>query len=190
MNDYINGIAYGTGYIAKENGDSFLFVRNLDSYYAKAIEKVVPYKAYESKGNLERDGRTQWCIKARSIKSLPVLSEIVSKNDFIRSYMELHAIIDLMNAKNRSGNKIKRLRLRIYGNEEILSFINESLPAKTKKIQYIKNKVDHNYIGETFCLYYQSKKEISDILSWIYGEPKNEKVWDNWNKTIIGGKIK
>lgn len=190
MNDYINGIAYGTGYIAKENGDTFLFVRNLDPYYAKTIEKVVPYKAYESKSNLERDGRPQWCIKARSIKSLPDLSEIVSKNDFIRAYMELHAIIDLMNAKNRSGDKIKRLRLRIYGKEEILALINESLPAKAKKIQHIQTKVDRNYTGETCCLYYQSKKEIVDILNWIDGEPKNEKVWHSWNKTMIEGNVK
>ena len=184
MNDYINGIAYGTGYIAKENGDAFLFVRNLDPYYAKKIEDVVPYKAYESKSKISRDGRPQWCIKARSIKSLPALSEIVNKNDFIRAYMELHSMIDLMNAKDRNGNRIKRLRLRIYGNEEILSFINESLPAKTKKIQYIKNKVDKNYIGETFCLYYQSKKEIFAILNWIDGTQKNKEVWGKWKKIV------
>ena len=46
MTDYSLGIAYGTGYIAKENGKEFLFVRNLDPYYSKIIEGEVPYKSY------------------------------------------------------------------------------------------------------------------------------------------------
>ena len=184
MTDYGIGIAYGTGYIARENGREFLFVRNLDAHYSKTIECEVPYKAYESKNNSDRDGKTQWCIKVRSVSKLPALSEICCPQEFIRAYMELHAIIDSMSVKDKKGNKIKRLRLRIYGNEDIIAWINNSLPVKKKKIQYIRNVVDNNYIGETCCIYYQSRSEILDILDWISGIPRNEKVWIKWQQTI------
>lgn len=184
MTDYSIGIAYGTGYIAKENDKRFLFVRNLDPYYLKIIECEVPYTAYESRHNLDRDGKSQWCIKVRNIRELPTLTKINYPQEFIRAYMELHAIIDLRSARDKKGNKIKRLRLRIYGNEEIITWINVNLPAKEKKIQYIRNVVDTNYIGETCCIYYQSKSEILNILNWIGGQPRNERVWDKWQRTI------
>lgn len=184
MTDYSLGIAYGTGYIAKENGKEFLFVRNLDPYYSKIIEGEVPYKSYSSKHNIDRDGRLQWCIKVRNVSKLPELSEIYNIQEFIRAYMELHSIIDLMNAKDRKGNKIKKLRLRIYGNEKIISWINDNLPENKKKIQYIRNIVDSDYIGETCCIYYQSRGEIFDILNWIDGEPKNTTVWNKWKQVI------
>lgn len=184
MTDYSLGIAYGTGYIAKENGKKFLFVRNLDPYYSKTIESEVPYKSYPSRHNIDRDGKLQWCIKVRSISKLPKFSEIYNIHNFIRAYMELHSIIDLMNTKDRKGNKIKKLRLRIYGNEEIITWINVNLPANKKKIQHIKNIVDTDYIGETCCIYYQSKQEILSIINWIDGQPRNEKVWNKWMKII------
>lgn len=184
MTDYSWGIAYGTGYITMENESNYLFVRNLDPYYSKTIESEVPYKAYPSWYNIDRDGRPQWCIKAKGISKLPNLSEIYNVQDFIRAYMELHSVLDLMNVKTRKGNKVKKLRLRIYGNEEIISWINCNLPARKKKIQHIRYKVDSNYIGETCCIYYQSCSEISDILDWIDGNPKNINVWRKWENVI------
>ena len=82
MNDYCNGIAYATGYFANENNKKYLVVRNLDSWYAKTIEMVSKYKAYKSKHNVKRDGRSQWNIKARDIETVPSLSEIQNINDF------------------------------------------------------------------------------------------------------------
>lgn len=183
MTDYSIGIAYGTGYIAKEEEREFLCVRNLDPYYLKIIENEVPYKAYESKHNINRDGKPQWCIKVRNIASLPNLSEIKNKQDFIRAYMEIHSIIDLMNVKDKN-NRIRKLRLRIYGNEEIISWISENIPANRKKIQYIKNIVESKYIGKTCCIYYQSSTEIFNILEWINGKPRNEKIWSKWQHVI------
>ncbi len=184
MTDYCNGIIYGTGYVVRENGKTYLCVRNLDPYYSKIIEHEVPYKSYESKHNIRRDNKTQWCIKLRNICEPTPLSEIHYPQEFIRAYMELHATIDPMSMKDRKGNKIKRLRLRIYGNEEIISWINTNLPAKEKKIQYIRNVIEENYLGETCCIYFQSRREILDILDWIYGQPRNEKVWDKWWQVI------
>ena len=53
-----------------------------------------------------------------------------------------------------------------------------------KKIQYINNVVNDTYIGKTCALYYQSNKEIYEILKWIDGSPKNERIWDKWKEII------
>lgn len=184
MNDYCNGIAYATGYFVNEKNKGYLVVRNVDKWYIENIEKETGYNAYESRYNFDRDGRNQWVVKCRSISELPALTDIKNLSDFCRAYIEIHGALDLANAKDRKGNVIKRLRLRIYGNEEILSFINKEIPAKEKKIQYIKNYVGEKYIGRTCALYYQSGTEILEILKWIDGFPKNIAVWDKWNELI------
>lgn len=184
MNDYCNGIAYATGYMAEENGSRFLFVRNLDPHYAKAIEKESKYKSYESKTNIERDRKPQYCIKARDINSIPELNEISNINDFCRAYIEIHGVLDLATAKDRKGNYFKKPRLRIYGTEKVISLINKNLPAAEKKIQYIKNTVDSVYTGRTCAIYYQSASEIVDILNWIDGKSRNESVWTKWKEII------
>lgn len=183
-NDYCNGIAYACGYFASENGKQFLVIRNLDPWYAKAIETESKYKAYESKHNIERDGRSQWNIKARDIDSVPSLSEIKNINDFCRAYIEIHGLLDLATAKDRKGNYFKKPRLRIYGTEEIISFLNGCLPANEKKIQHISNVVDDIYVGKTCALYYQSVKEIINILQWIDGKPRNERIWTKWKEIV------
>lgn len=184
MNDYCNGIAYASGYFAKEEGKQYLVVRNLDSWYAKTIETESKYKAYESKHNIQRDGKPQWNIKARDVSSIPSLSEIQCINDFCRAYIEIHGLLDLSTAKDRKGNYFKKPRLRIYGTEEIIMFLNNCLPAGEKKIQYISKVVDNVYIGKTCALYYQSVKEITNILHWINGNPRNERIWDKWKEII------
>lgn len=184
MNDYCNGIAYASGYFAKENNAQYLVVRNLDPWYAKTIETVSRYNAYESKCNVERDKRSQWCIKARDIASIPPLSDIQNINDFCRAYIEAHGCLDLASAKTRTGEYFKKPRLRIYGTEEVLSYFNKHLPASEKKIQYVSNVVDDMYVGRTCALYYQSAKEIVDILRWIDGHPRNERIWSNWKKIV------
>lgn len=184
MNDYRAGIAYATGYFANDGNKKYLVVRNLDKWYVENIEKESKYHAYESKHNADRDGKVQWVIKARDIHFLTPLSEIKIPQDFCRAYIEIHGVVDLANAKDRKGNPIKRLRLRIYGNEEIIAYINKILPAGEKKIQHIKNTVDERYIGQTYALYYQSKTEILNILRWIDGNPKNISVWNNWESIL------
>lgn len=184
MNDYCVGIAYATGYFANDGNKRFLIVRNLDKWYIENIAKETKYCAYESKYNITRDGKGQWIIKVRDIHFLTPFDEIKCLQDFCRAFIEIHGLLDLQSVKDRKGNSIKRLRLRIYGNEEIVAYINKILPVGEKKIQYIKNIIDEKYIGQTCALYYQSKLEILEILKWIDGYPKNEKIWDKWNKII------
>jgi hypothetical protein len=184
MNDYCNGIAYATGCFANENGKRYLVVRNLDPWYAKNIESETGYKAYESKHNIERDGRSQWNVKARNIDRIPEFSELENINDFCRAYVEIHGMMDLMTAKDRKGNHFKKPRLRIFGTEEVLMFLNKQFPSAEKKIQYISNITENIYIGRTCALYYQSAKEMHNILEWLDGMPKNERIWKKWKEII------
>lgn len=184
MNDYCNGIAYASGYFAKEDGKQYLVIRNLDPWYAKVIESESKYKAYASRHNITRDGSPQWCIKARDVSTVPPLSEIQNARDFCRAYIEIHGSIDLATVKDRRGAHYKRPRLRIYGTAEVLSFLNNCLPANEKKIQHVKCKTVDGYVGETCILYYQSTKEIASILQWMNGVPKNEAVWQKWKEIM------
>lgn len=175
MNDYCYGIAYATGYIAKEKEAQFLVVRNSDPWCVKCISNATGYEMYKS-GYHEKNGMTtQWIVKARNIYDLRPLCEIQSLSDFCRAYIEIHGILDI---SKRKGNK-KGLRFRIYGSEEIITFINDALPAAHKKIQYIRNNYN-GYVGKTCAIYFQSSKEIEDILRFLDGTPKNIGVWDKW----------
>lgn len=182
MNDYCNGIAYAIGYFANDAKQNYLVVRNLDRWYPEIISKETGYVAYESKTNFGRDGANQWVVKARNINSLPRLEEIRNLKEFCRAYLEIHGVLDINMAKNRVGERARRLRFRIYGTEDVLEFINKSLPAGKKKLQHIRNLVEGGYIGETYALYYQSHREILNILDWIDGEPRNNKIWEKFAK--------
>lgn len=184
LDGYYAGIAYATGYTALDKKQQYLVIRNLDDWYVKCFENISKYKAYQSLHKLERDRKPQWCIKARDINCIPQLAEVKSLNDFCRAYIEIHGILDMATSKNRKGEYFKKPRLRIYGSEEIMTFLNNNLPAMPKKIQYIKNNVDDKYIGQTCALYYQSSEEISAILRWIDGDLRNEKIWAKWNNLL------
>lgn len=184
MDDYCNGIALATGYMANDAQKPYLVVRNLDPWYANQIATATGGTTYKSMHNIGRDGKPQFVIKARNINSLPPLSEIQSPHDFCRAYIEIHGVLDMVEEKKHDGSKLKRPRLRIYGSEEIIEYINNVLPAKNKKVQYITNKISNKYIGSTCAIYYQSAREISDILDWIDGYPKNETVWGKWEQIL------
>ena len=184
MNDYCNGIAYATGCIVTDEGKKYLVVRNLDVWYVDQIAGCTGYNKYKLDTNIERDGVPCWVVKARNICGLPPLDEIKSWTDFCRAYIEIHGSLDIRREKNTKGNRINRLRLRIYGRETLLNKMNDILPAKNKKMQYIVSTTEGKYIGRTCALYYQSRKEILDILDWIDGAQKNKKIWKKWDETM------
>lgn len=168
IDDYAIGIIYATSYLAKENGEEYVFARNKDSWYIKYLANISKKTMYFSD--------EKYCVKCKNIPGIPDIDTVISKKDFMRAYIEIHGILDLQ--------KGKHLRLRIYGKYGIIKYINSNLPAVEKKIQTIKNKIDGGYIGETSAIYYQSQSEILDILEWLDGNPKNEKVWRKWNELI------
>ena len=152
-------------------------MRNLDPWYANIVaEWNGKVNVYQSKYNLERDGAEQWAVKLFNLPRFPELDDIKNFSAFVRAYIEIHGVLDSHIIK---GYQNRRTRLRIYGNLDVLSLLNDVLPAKPKKIQEINTQT-----GTTYCLSYQSKAEVCEILDWIDGSPRNESVWERWNKTL------
>lgn len=176
IDGYYAGIAYSTGYIANDAGKKYLVVRNLDLHYPKQIADISGYNMYTSACCVWRDKAIQYVVKARNVRKMPVLSEIKDVTGFCRAYIEIHSVLDRATRKDRKGNNHYFLRLRIYGNNTVINYLNDNLPVTRKAIQHI---VSSN--GQTFAIYFQSKEDIDKIISWIDGYPKNQKVWDKWN---------
>lgn len=180
MNDYCNGIAYATGYIAKEKHTQYLSIRNCDPWYADCIAKETGYVMYKANYLKKHRITDQWVVKVKNIKNLVSLSEVQNVSDFLRAYIEIHGVLDTSKRKN---NK-RGLRLRIYGNKNVIQYINHSLPAKEKKIQYVQNNIENKYIGKTCVIYYQNRIEIEDILNFLNGSPKNVRIWKQWEEVM------
>lgn len=177
LEEYCKGIIYSTGYLVNGEEKSYVTVRNLDPWYANIVaEWNGKVNVYQSKYNLERDGAEQWAVKLFNLPRFPELDDIKNFSAFARAYIEIHGVLDSHIIK---GYQNRRTRLRIYGNLDVLSLLNDVLPAKPKKIQEINTQT-----GTTYCLCYQSKTEVCEILDWIDGFPRNESVWEHWNKTL------
>ena len=180
MNDYCNGIAFATGYIAKEKNARYLVVRNSNPWYVNCIAEETGCTMYKS-GYYEKHRVTdQWIVKARNIQGIISLSEIQNVSDFCRAYIELHGVLDTSKRKNGK----RGLRLRIYGKEDVIQYINSSLPAKEKKVQYVQNVIENKYVGQTCAIYYQSRAEIENILRFLDGSPRNSHIWEQWKSVI------
>lgn len=178
MTGYQAGIIYAIGSNA---GDGRISVRSVDRWYCDVVQPLFGTAVY-SQPDRGRD-KIQYVVKGTRAK-LVDLRSISDAVGFCRAYIELHGILDRRPAKDKRGNKIRTLRLRVYGREEVMEFLMENLPAGLKKMQHISNLIDGVYNGETCAIYYQSRKEILKIMDYIDGEPRNEKIWESWVETI------
>lgn len=170
MTGYQQGILLATGC---QMGDRYC-VRNIDRWYCDAVSNLMGTNAY----GVESRGKIQWRIKSPRVVA-PTLQDVTDWKGFCRAWIEIHGVLDSPKRRNK-----KTLRLRIYGQENVLTQIMNRLPATKKKIGYIKNIVEEIYEGETCCIYYQSAREVLDILDYIDGELKNSNVWTKWNDII------
>lgn len=178
MTGYQTGIIYAIG---SSSGDGRVSVRSIDRWYCDVVQPLFGTVVYSQ--TLKGREKPQYVAKGKMNKQIN-LDNVVDVAGFCRAYIELHGVLDRRSAKDRSGNRIWPLRLRVYGCEEVLEFLMRNLPAGLKKIQRISNLVDGKYNGDTCAIYYQSKKEIFEILDYIDGEPRNEKIWELWSETI------
>lgn len=181
IDDYAIGIIYATGTFVMENQKAFLVVRNTDSWYASYISKYSKCSIYKSGYHMRNKNTDQWIIKARDINGVPPLSAIKEPSDFCRAYIEIHGVVDKI---RRRRTRKQGLRLRIYGKEWILDYINHILPAKEKTIQHITCKNQDGTYGSTCALHYQSINEVTEIIQWLDGNPKNLSVWKKWKKAL------
>ena len=169
MTGYQQSILYLVG---SQLGDRFT-VRNVDRHYIEAVEDVfVGYTPYLQKNSPGK--RDYWVLKSPLVKK-PTLSEVSDEQGFARGFIELQGTLASWTHRGRA-----RLRLRIYGSEDDLQFLQRCLPAKEKKIQHVNTEN-----GSTCALYYQSGAEIFDIFRYIDGEPRNDRLWTQWEAELI-----
>ncbi len=174
MTGYQQGILYLVG---SQQDDRFC-VRNIDKHYIDAVADVFspkrPYLQTRTDG-----GKDFWAIKSPHVTK-PALSDVEDAQGFARAFIELQSTLDW--ATRKKGTHY--LRLRIYGAERDLEFLQSILPAKQKRIQHISSSIAGGYVGRTCALYYQSSREVRDVLSYIDGYPRNENVWKKWNELL------
>ena len=173
MTGYQQGILTATG---SWNGDRYC-VRNIDRWYCGAVQPLFGTAVYPQTVH----SKTQWVVKSARVIP-PDLSDISDHAGFCRAYIEIHGLLDTTWRQRRGG--YYALRLRIFGQEPVLNFIADRLPAETKKISSVINDISGGYTGRTGVIYYQSQQEVADILNYIDGNPRNPSVWSQWNSAI------
>lgn len=127
-------------------------------YYVLKIPEM-DIKHLESLGWTDRNSDTRY---------MPVLNDY---KDFLRPYIELHSSLDY----NKRASGIKRLRLRVYGNETLIREMNQIISFMCN-VRLKTPQIIHN--NKTAILYYQAFEEIDNIFSGIKGEPYNPTFWD------------
>lgn len=175
LDGYEAGIAYSTGSLITDNDRRYLVVRNVDRHYCDCIGAISKYKVYP----VHTSERLSYTIKARDISTVPAIDQISNVRDFCRALIEIRGVVDAVTRRRKNRTPYKQLRLRVYGDSQVLTWLNQVLPAKEKSLQHVKTN-----IGSTCALYYQSKAEIVHILEWLDGQPKNQKIWDSWQSVI------
>ena len=105
--------------------------------------------------------------------------EVRDWQGFCRGFVELQGTLDLWSHKNRKGDTVRTLRLRIYGQPDALDAVANNLPAGRKKMQICRTQN-----GVTYLYAYQSPAEVSAIITYLDGFPRNERIWQRWNSFL------
>ena len=180
MTGYQVGILYALGGWQKDNEYRRYCVRHRDRYFLDAVSPLFGTKMYEQQSH----GLTQYVIKSSNVE-IPALEDILDVKGFCRAYIEVHGKISAQTRHDRKTyEKYHVLRMRIYGCENVLNFIQANWPLRSRKLQPIENKIDGKYTGRTFELSVQGNDGVMGVLSYIDGLPRNEAVWDEWKEKI------
>ena len=184
---YQLGIIFSIGSYNKEDGR--ITFRHKDSYFLEQLQTLFPNNIYtqevhsgkqyamKSHVNIETLASINWNARNSYIRELPILENY---KDFLRAYLEIHSRFDYCTTYSKN-KKYYRLRLRIYGNFNIIENINSILSVevkvKKKSIYTTSNK-------KTSVLCYTNLEEIKEILRYLDGSPSNKLFWDNAYKCL------
>ena len=161
-------------------GDKYR-VQSVDRWYADAVADLFP--ASRPFRQRQTDKQDTWRIASSTVDYSAVsLSAVTDWIGFCRGVIELQGVVDLWPHRTRRGVPIRTLRMRVYGQPDLLQAVMEHLPAPPKKIQDVRTNS-----GCTYAIMYQSPREVLDILDTIYGTPANEALWAKWRTLIQGG---
>ena len=171
------GYQQGILYLLSSKQESTRYVvRCIDKHYIDAVAPLFRFTRPYHQRNNDPGKKDYWCIKSSSRDNFspPTLDDVTDWPGFCRAVVELQSYLDV-----RPILGVPRLRLRVYGQPDLLDAVCGRFPAGPKKMQHIKTNS-----GETYSYVYQSHVEIPRIIDYLDGEPKNPEVWAKWNDTL------
>ena len=185
---YLLGVIWGLGsWVESDNVMVFRhkdkhFIKTLNNYFDKGTysQEVKNYTQYVLKVydfEIDRLVKLGWSNRNADIRELPIISDY---KGFTRAYIELHSKLDYSTRYRRKPRKgkYKALRLRVYGNKNLIEGINgvfnKYCGCTLKTIQNLKLN------NKTFYVAYASYKEIESIYDWLWSkELYNKQYWDD-----------
>lgn len=153
-------------------------VQSIDRWYADAVSDLFPGCTPFQQHQAGKD--STWRITSRLVDySSLSLQDVTDWQGFCRGVIELQGGVDLWQHRTRSGGITRTLRLRIFGQQDLLQAVMAHLPARPKKLQHVQTRT-----GSTCMACYQSPREVADILTSIQGEPSNKALWAKWEALL------
>ena len=191
--DFSNISIYDMGIlwsIGSKISDSCFLLRHKDRYFLDRIKKYCSNTVYSQKRVKGKDDiqyvlkiydvdfdflyKIGWTNRWSDARSLPALTDYA---DFLRAFLELHSCLDYSTRYSGwTGKKWKALRLRIYGNYDLISDINKVL------YQYVNTtlkKVGTLHNDKSAVLTFTSLKEINMIYDYVFDSPFFKPYWDD-----------
>lgn len=183
VDGYLLGLIWGIG----SYSESRITFRHKDKCFIDYVAKqygITPYQQF-SRTNVQWTAKTHkvnidelialgWTPRNANERHLPKIDGL---NDFLRAYMEIHSRLDCCPAYKRKrpkGGKYYKLRLRIYGNNILLSEIAEYF---SHNIHSQVSAIEKTCVEKSGILNYTKYNDIQEILNLISGTPHHKKFW-------------
>ena len=191
ISQYDIGIIWSLVSLTEDNRICFrhnqkYFIESLTKYFKNNIylqqrSKTKPDIQYVLKTNqLDIPSLMEygWTERNSNIRNIPIMSDY---KDFLRAYIEIHGVLNYAIRYRKDKTKYKKLRLRIYGNINLIKSINQILSINTsvtiKSLEILKN-------SKTSILNYQLLDEIKSIFLYLQGQPYCKEYWDDINEKL------
>ncbi len=186
LSNYELGIFWAIGSCVREE-DAVTF-KDRRKYFVEKMESITDSNMYErttSKNktqyvlksyifDIDSFLKNGWTERKAQIRNVPYLDDY---KDFLRAYIELHSSMDYSIRYSRNKKrKWKALRLKIYGNWQLIDSINSILNANVG----VTSKTPQKTANETTkVLNYTSLKEIESIFNWLTDSKEyHGEYWD------------
>jgi len=190
VSKYDLGIIWSIGSYSEETKQ--FIIRHKDRNFLDSIMKNFESTIYSQKSrtgiqyilktallNVDALKKIGWTERNAEQRNVPILDDY---RDFLRAYFELHSSLDYCTSYTRKKKeKYYKLRLRIYGNEILITSINDILSSFA---HVSKKSIQNTHNRKTTYIAFASYNEIQSIYNWLTGTPCNINFWENVDKLM------
>ena len=183
MDNYTLGILWGCG----QYSENRMIVRHSQRYFVEQIQAIFGRTIYEQIGT---SGKKQYVLKFRmpesclldwgwsprnaKVRHIPAGSDA----EFLRAYLEMHSSVSWQTAyTRRDRKKYRKVRLRVYGNFDLINEINLLI----SEVCGVSLKTPQKTEGETTTyLSFASQQELSQIYDTLHRQPCYDSFWKKY----------